>query len=82
MLADTLRQALAEQGAMVSLVEVQGVIAIAKTVAGQAPLIKSNLSQATIPQARSRSGLLPQLLFHTLEWKCISHHASFRQHGS
>ncbi len=49
MLADTLRQALAEQGAMVSLVEVQRVIAIPKTAAGKAPLIKSNLSQATIP---------------------------------
>jgi hypothetical protein len=39
MLADTLRQALAEQGAMVSLVEVQRVIAIAKTAAGKALLI-------------------------------------------
>jgi hypothetical protein len=40
---------------MVSLVEVQRVIAIPKTAAGKASLIKSNLSQAAIPQARSRS---------------------------
>jgi hypothetical protein len=44
MLADTLRQALAEQGAIVSRVEVQRVASIPKTAAGKAPLIKSNLS--------------------------------------
>jgi phenylacetate-coenzyme A ligase PaaK-like adenylate-forming protein len=49
MLADTLRQALAEQGATVPRVEVQRVASIPKTAAGKAPLIKSNLSQAKIP---------------------------------
>jgi len=38
---------------MVSLVEVQRVIAIPKTATGKAPLIKSNLSQATIPPGRT-----------------------------
>jgi phenylacetate-CoA ligase len=46
MLADTLRQALAEQGAIIPRVEVQRVPTIPKTSAGKAPLIKSNLSQA------------------------------------
>ena len=48
-LADTLRQALAEQGAIVSHVEVQRVPTIPKTAAGKAPLIKSNLSNASQP---------------------------------
>jgi phenylacetate-coenzyme A ligase PaaK-like adenylate-forming protein len=47
MLADTLRQALSEQGAIVPLVEVQRVSAIPKTVAGKAPLIKSNLPRSS-----------------------------------
>jgi len=63
MLADTLRQALAEQGAMVSLVEVQRVIAIPKTAAGKAPLIKSNLSQATIPPGAQSSWFTPSTSF-------------------
>jgi hypothetical protein len=46
MLADTLRQALAEQGAIVPRVEVQRVASIPKTAAGKAPLIKSNLSRS------------------------------------
>ncbi len=49
MLADTLRQALSEQGVVVPRVEVQRVASIPKTAAGKAPLIKSNLSQAAIP---------------------------------
>jgi phenylacetate-coenzyme A ligase PaaK-like adenylate-forming protein len=49
MLADTLRQALREQGAIIPRVEVQRVASIPKTAAGKAPLIKSNLSQAAIP---------------------------------
>src|SRR6266571_3196430 len=54
MLADTLRQVLSEQGAIVPHVEVQRVESIPKTVAGKAPLIKSNLSQAEIsPGART-----------------------------
>ena len=48
MLADTLRQALREQGAIIPRVEVQRVASIPKTAAGKAPLIKSNLSQAGI----------------------------------
>jgi putative adenylate-forming enzyme len=48
-LANTLRQALAEQGATVPRVEVQRVASIPKTAAGKAPLITSNLSQAAIP---------------------------------
>jgi len=43
MLADTLQQALAEQGAIVPRVEVQHVASIPQTAAGKAPLIKSNL---------------------------------------
>ncbi len=46
MLSATLRQALAEQGAIVPRVEVQRVESIPKTAAGKAPLIKSNLTQA------------------------------------
>ncbi len=46
MLADTLRQALAEQGAIVPRVEVQRVESIPKTAAGKAPLITSNLSRS------------------------------------
>jgi phenylacetate-coenzyme A ligase PaaK-like adenylate-forming protein len=46
LLADTLRQALAEQGAIVPLVEVQWVENIPKTAAGKAPLIKSNLTRS------------------------------------
>ena len=48
MLADTLRQALAEQGAIVPRVEVQRVPTIPKTAAGKAPLIKSNLSYSLL----------------------------------
>jgi phenylacetate-coenzyme A ligase PaaK-like adenylate-forming protein len=43
-LADILRRALREQGAVVPRVEVQRVTGIPKTAAGKAPLIKSNLS--------------------------------------
>ena len=46
LLADTLRQALAEQGAKVPRVEVQRMTTIPKTAAGKAPLIKSNLSRS------------------------------------
>jgi len=49
MLADTLRQELAEQGAIIPRVEVQRVESIPKTAAGKAPLIKSNLSEAAFP---------------------------------
>jgi phenylacetate-coenzyme A ligase PaaK-like adenylate-forming protein len=53
-LADSLRQALTEQGVLVPGVEVQRVTSIPKTAAGKAPLIKSNLSQAGIhPGTRS-----------------------------
>jgi phenylacetate-CoA ligase len=44
-LADTLRQALLEQGAIGPHVEVQRVESIPKTAAGKVPLIKSNLTQ-------------------------------------
>jgi phenylacetate-coenzyme A ligase PaaK-like adenylate-forming protein len=47
MLAETLRQALSEQGAIAPHVEVQRVSAIPKTAAGKAPLIKSNLSHSS-----------------------------------
>ncbi len=47
MLADTLRQALAEQGVIAPHVEVQRVESIPKTAAGKAPLIKSNLSHSS-----------------------------------
>jgi phenylacetate-coenzyme A ligase PaaK-like adenylate-forming protein len=46
-LADTLRQALSEQGAIVPRIEVQRVESIPKTTAGKAPLIKSNLSHTS-----------------------------------
>ena len=53
-LADNLRRALAEQRAIVPLVEVQRVSVISKTAAGKAPLIKSNVRQAAIhPGTRS-----------------------------
>jgi phenylacetate-CoA ligase len=55
-LADTLRQALAEQGAIVPRVEVQRVSTIPKTVAGKAPLIKSNLSHSSQLSSTSDSG--------------------------
>jgi len=45
-LADSLRRALAEQGAMVPGVEVLRVTSIPKTAAGKAPLIKSNVSSS------------------------------------
>jgi phenylacetate-coenzyme A ligase PaaK-like adenylate-forming protein len=45
-LADTLRQALSEQGVIVPRMEVQRVESISKTAAGKAPLIKSNLSRS------------------------------------
>ena len=45
-LADTLRQVLFEQGAIVPHVEVQRVESIPKTAAGKAPLIKSNLTRS------------------------------------
>ena len=48
MLADTLRQALAEQGAIIPRAEVQRVASIPKTAAGKAPLIKSNLSYSLL----------------------------------
>jgi hypothetical protein len=47
MLADTLWQALSEQGAIVPRIEVQRVESIPKTTAGKAPLIKSNLSRSS-----------------------------------
>ncbi len=48
---------------MVSLVEVQRVIAIPKTAAGKAPLIKSNLSQATIPPGAQSFWFTPSTSF-------------------
>ena len=57
MLADTLRQALAEQRVNAPHVEVQRVESIPKTAAGKAPLIKSNLSQAEISPSARTSGL-------------------------
>jgi len=45
-LADSLRQALTEQGVLVPGVEVQRVESIPKTAAGKAPLIKSNRSSS------------------------------------
>jgi putative adenylate-forming enzyme len=56
MLADTLRQALSEQGAIVPRVEVPRVPAIPKTVAGKAPLIKSNLSSFSFLSGAVDSG--------------------------
>jgi phenylacetate-coenzyme A ligase PaaK-like adenylate-forming protein len=56
MLADTLRQALVEQGVFVPHVEVQRVPAIPKTVAGKAPLIKSNLSRSSSLSGAADSG--------------------------
>jgi phenylacetate-CoA ligase len=46
MFAETLRQALAEQGAINPRVDVQRVESIPKTAAGKAPLIKSNLTRS------------------------------------
>ena len=54
MLTVPLRQALAEQGAIVPHVEVQRVDSIPKTAAGKAPLIKSNARQAAIQSSDSR----------------------------
>src|SRR6266704_4384369 len=56
MLADTLWQALREQGAIVPRVEVQRVESIPKTAAGKAPLIKSNLSQSSQMSGATDSG--------------------------
>jgi hypothetical protein len=56
MLADTLRQALSEQGAIVPLVEVQRVESIPKAAAGKAPLIKSNLSRSSSLSSTADSG--------------------------
>jgi putative adenylate-forming enzyme len=56
MLADTLRQALVEQEVFVPHVEVQRVPAIPKTVAGKAPLIKSNLSRSLSLSGAADSG--------------------------
>jgi len=53
-LADSLRRALAEQGAIVARVEVQRVDSIPKTAAGKAPLIKSTLRQAGIQSSGTR----------------------------
>ncbi len=47
-LAETLRQALSEQGAIVPRIELQRVESIPKRAAGKAPLIKSNLPR-TLP---------------------------------
>ena len=47
MLADTLRQALAEQGVIIPRVEVQRVESIPKTAAGKAPLIMSHLTRSS-----------------------------------
>lgn len=55
-LADTLRQALAEQGAIIPRVEVQRVASIPKTAAGKAPLIRSNLSHSSQLSGTSDSG--------------------------
>ena len=56
MLADTLRQALAEQGAIVPRVEVQRVTSIPKTTASRAPLVKSNLSHSSSLSGAADSG--------------------------
>jgi phenylacetate-CoA ligase len=56
MLAATLWQALAEQGAFVPHVEVQRVESIPKTAAGKAPLITSNLSHSSQLSVTSDSG--------------------------
>jgi len=56
MLAETLRQALLQQGAIVPRVEVQRVESIPKTAAGKAPLIKSNLSQSSQMSGATDSG--------------------------
>jgi phenylacetate-CoA ligase len=55
-LADTLRQALAEQGAIIPHVEVRRVASISKTAAGKAPLIRSNLSHSSQLSGTSDSG--------------------------
>jgi putative adenylate-forming enzyme len=55
-LADTLRQALSEQGAIVPRMEVQRVESIPKTAAGKAPLIKSNLSYSSSLSGAADSG--------------------------
>jgi phenylacetate-coenzyme A ligase PaaK-like adenylate-forming protein len=57
MLADTLRQALAEQGVIIPHVEVQRVESIPKTAAGKAPLIKSNLSRSSSLSGTLDSGV-------------------------
>jgi phenylacetate-CoA ligase len=59
-LADSLRQALTEQGALVPGVEVQRVTSIPKTAAGKAPLIKSNLSYSSPPSDALDSGVSVQ----------------------
>jgi putative adenylate-forming enzyme len=56
MLADTLRQALAEQGTIIPHVEVQRVVSIPKTAAGKAPLIKSNMGRSSLQSDVSGSG--------------------------
>ena len=47
--AETVRQALSEQGAVVPPVEVRRVPSIPKTAAGKAPLIKANRQGADLP---------------------------------
>jgi hypothetical protein len=55
-LAETLRQALLDQGVTIPRVEVQRVPAIPKTVSGKAPLIRSNLSHSLSPSSAKDSG--------------------------
>ena len=70
-LADTLRQALAEQGAIVSHVEVQRVPTIPKTAAGKAPLIKSNLSNASQPAEVPAPGQQGDKTSEKRQWICV-----------
>lgn len=55
-LAETIRQALADQGIIVPLVAVQRVAAIPRSATGKAPLIKSNLSHASSSSSASAPG--------------------------
>src|SRR6266702_7184337 len=56
MLADTLQQALREQGTIVPRMEVQRVTSIPKTAAGKAPLITSNLPRSSPLSGAADSG--------------------------
>ncbi|GHP01162.1 hypothetical protein KSF_112090 [Reticulibacter mediterranei] len=49
-LADAVRQALQEQGAIAPRVEVQYVASIPKTSAGKAPLVRAHPQQAASPE--------------------------------